>query len=278
MKLSLVRMAKKILLAGFLFGLLAPPAVLFLSSFAYMWRWPQLFPESFSLRAWQVVFQDPNIWSACFLSMMIGQGVVILNIVLGLPAGKALAHYDFKGKSFIETFLLLPILIPTLAVGMGILLTVIQFGLADTWIGVMLIHLVPTLPYTIRILRAGYENIGTKYEDAARSLGASAWAVFRTVTFPLLFPSLRAVIVLTFVISLSQYVLTALIGGGRVVTLAMVYYPYLSSVDRPVIAALSVLFILIPILILVILEICMAMRKRKRERQRKNDATYMASV
>ncbi len=244
-------------------GLLAPFLILGMSSFAHEWRWPQLLPASFSLRAWTVVFQDSQLWEALFVTAVIGMLVIVLNFLLGLPAGRALAYEEFKGKSLIETLLLLPILVPSLAIGMGLLFTAIRLGMADHWIGVVLIHLVPTLPYTIRILRAGYENIGWKYEEAARNLGASPFTVFKTVTFPLLFPSIRAVAALSFVISISQYVLTALIGGGQVITLAMIYYPYVSGADRPVTAAFSLLFIVLTIALLLMFE-SLFLRSRKK--------------
>ncbi|SFE89218.1 ABC transporter permease [Alteribacillus iranensis] len=255
MKPSIVQLVKMFLLGCVFFALVTPLLLLLLNSFAHEWRWPQIIPASFSLRAWSVVFSDPHIWSSIGWTVLIGSMVVCLNLLLGLPAAKALAYYEFKGKSLVETFLLLPILIPSLAIGMGLLLTMIRVGLADHWAGVVLIHLLPTLPYTIRILRAGYENIGAGYEEAARNLGASSWKAFWTITVPLLFPSLRAVLALTFVISLSQYVLTALIGGGQVVTLAMIYYPYLAGIDRSVTAALSLLFVLLPILLVCIFEL-----------------------
>jgi putative spermidine/putrescine transport system permease protein len=78
--------------------------------------------------------------------------------------------------------------------------------------------------------------------------------VFRTISLPLLLPSIRSTVLLVFVISLSQYMLTALIGGGNVVTLAMIYYPFLSSVNEAVIASFSILFGILPILFLLMVE------------------------
>lgn len=262
MKSYLIQLSKKCFFIIVFISFIIPILILLLNSFSREWRWPQLIPHSFSLRAWDVVFHDPYLWPAIGITTFIGLLVVLLNIILGLPAARALAFYDFKGKSFIETFLLLPILIPSLAVGMGLLFTAIRLGVADHWSGVVLIHLLPTLPYTIRILRAGWENVGPHYEEAARTIGASAWTAFWTITAPLLFPSVRAVIVLTFVISLSQYVLTALIGGGQVVTLAMIYYPYVTSIDRSVTAALSLLFILLPVVLLLIFEASVRIKRK----------------
>jgi putative spermidine/putrescine transport system permease protein len=249
-------LVKNVWLVFSLIFLIGPLVFLILKSIAFSWSWPELIPTSYSLRGWNVLVQEPRIWYAIGMTLMIGGVVVLLNLLFALPAGKALAHYSFQGKSFVEAILFMPILIPTLAVAMGIHLTMIKIGLADRWWGVVLVHLIPTLPYSIRILRSGYERLGTRMGDQARSLGVSPWMVFRTISLPLLLPSIRSAILLVFVISLSQYMLTALIGGGNVLTLAMIYYPFLSSVDEAAIASFSILFAILPILFLLVGEGC----------------------
>jgi putative spermidine/putrescine transport system permease protein len=233
---------------------LTPILILIMSSFAFSWRWPDLLPQSYSLRAWQVLLREPNMLPAMWMTMLIGGMVVLLNLLLALPAAKALAHYEFKGKSIIEGLLLLPILVPALAVAMGIHLSMIRLGWANIWWGVVLVHLIPTLPYSLRILRSGFDRLGTRWTDQARSLGVSPWRVFWTISVPFLLPSIRSMIILTFVISLSQYVLTFLIGGGSVVTLPLIYYPFLSSMDTAAMASFSLVFAMMPIVFLIITE------------------------
>ncbi len=233
---------------------LAPFIVLLLSSFAFSWRWPDLLPQSYSLRAWEVIIREPQIISALKTTMLIGGMVVLLNLMIAFPAAKALAYYEFKGKSVIEGLLLMPILVPALAVAMGIHLTMLRLGWANMWWGVVLVHLIPTLPYSLRILRSGYDRLGMHWTEQARSLGVYPWRVFWTVSIPFLLPSIRSLILLVFVISLSQYALTLIIGGGLVVTLPIIYYPFMTSVDTAVMASFSILFAIIPILFLLMME------------------------
>lgn len=247
--------SRKLIIFFFIASFLFPILLLAMKSVAVGWRWGELYPNAFSMRGWSVVFSDPNIISAILVTYKIAITVIILNLLIAIPTGRALAFYSFKGKGVIETILFMPILIPSLVIAMGIHLTMIKLGLANQWVGVVLVHLIPTVPYSIRILRSGFERIGMKWEEQSRTLGGTHLATFRLVTFPLLLPSLRAVVYLTFVISLSQYVLTALIGGGNVVTLAMLYYPYFSSVDDLVIASFSFLFAMMPILMIATVEL-----------------------
>lgn len=248
-------LSKKIGLIIILVIFLFPVFLLLIQSMAFSWRWGTIFPPSFDWRGWQVLAQEPRLMEAICTTLWIGAVVVFLNLLIAFPAGKALAHHSFKGKSTIETLLFMPILVPSLAIAMGVHMTMIRIGLADYWFGVVGVHLIPTVPYSIRILRAGYERLGVKWLEQAQSLGASEWTVFRTVTLPQLLPSIRATIFLVFVISLSQYILTAIIGGGHVVTLSMIYFPYFYSVDSSVIASFSLLFAIIPILFLAVIEV-----------------------
>lgn len=244
-----------VLLFVLVFGF--PLILLLLQSFAFGWQWPGIFPSLLSLKAWQVLFSEQRILSSVGLTCIIGITVVLINFLLGMPAAKALAHYNFCGKSAIEAFFMMPLLVPSLAVAMGINVTMIKIGLANNLVGVISVHLVPTLPYTIKILRSGYENIGIRWEEQAKTLGVPPVKIFLTVWLPLLIPSIRSAAILTFVISLSQYALTALIGGGNVTTLAMLYFPYFESANKSVMACFSVVFALLPVLFLGIFELAL---------------------
>ncbi|MYL35036.1 ABC transporter permease subunit [Pontibacillus yanchengensis] len=233
---------------------LFPVVFLIVKSFTLPWRYQAHFHMHFTLRGWTTLLSENQLVSATFMSLLIGGVIVILNLLIGLSAGKALAFYQFKGKSIMDTLFLLPLIFPLLAIAMGVHIAMIRLGLADMWVGVVLIHLVPTIPYSIKILRNGYVSLGSNILEQSTSLGANVWNRFLTIELPLLKPALRSTIFLTFVISLSQYVITAIIGGGNVVTLAMVYFPFLQSASSTVLAAFSIWFALVPILFYIMVE------------------------
>ena len=232
-----------------------PVIILVLKSFTAGWSFPQIFPQQFTVRGWVTLINDPKLVDAIYTTITIAISVVVLNIVFALPVAKGLGHYQFKGKALLETILLLPVLVPSLAVAMGLHLTMIRLGLSDRLVGVILIHMLPTLPYSIRMFKAGFDQLGIKWEEQASTLGVSRIRSFWTVTFPMLAPNIRSVTLLTYVISLSQYALTAIIGGGVVTTLPMIYYPFFNSADETVIATFSIIFAILPIVFLLLLEI-----------------------
>ncbi|MGG4167781.1 ABC transporter permease subunit [Rossellomorea vietnamensis] len=210
-----------------------------------------------SVRAWELLMNEGEFLNSVGVSVWIALVVLILNLLIGITAGKVFSFSSFRGKSVVEAFMMLPLFIPVLVVAIGLHITFIRYGLSDHWIGVALVHLVPTIPYSIKMFKTGYERIGSKLLEQSIILGGSAVKRVYHIELPLLLPSIRSVLFLTIVISLSQYVLTAIIGGGNVVTLAMVYYPFTDTADEAVMAAFSIVFALIPIILYIILEGCL---------------------
>jgi putative spermidine/putrescine transport system permease protein len=250
---------KRVLLQGLFLLLFAimfviPIFFMFAKSISFGWQWPNLSPSGIDIRAWEVAFRDPRIYQSLINTVVIGGAVVIFNFLIATPAAYSLSRYEFKGKTMIESLLILPILVPVLAVAMGLHIPMIRLGLTDNLSGVILIHLLPTLPYAIRVLKAGFDRLNNDWEEQGAVLGARRATVFWTVIIPLMAPSIRSAALLVFVISLSQYVLTAIIGGGRVSTLPMIYYPFFSSADEAVIASFTVMFALLPVLFLILFE------------------------
>ncbi|SDJ11362.1 ABC transporter permease [Salimicrobium halophilum] len=228
-----------------------------------------------SMNGWTGLFERRRLVEATLTSLVIGAFVVLFNIVIGMSAGKALALYRFQGKDILDTLLLMPILLPLLAITFGVHIAMIRIGLADTAAGVILIHLVPTVPYSIKIFRNGYVSLGGKILEQAEMLGASAGRTFLDIELPLLRAPIQSVVFLTFVISLSQYVITAIIGGGTVVTLAMVYFPFLESANTTLVAAFSLWFALLPLSFYLFAEgLIRLLPYQRRRRRRTHDLFY----
>lgn len=240
----------------FIIGMsLVPILVVVITSFSLEWNFGELLPSRLSNRGWHVlIWHAPQIFDAAIVSIAISVFVLLINLLVGFPAAKNLAFQSYRGKSIVETLLVSPILIPTIVIALGVHLAFIRLGLANHWLGVVLVHLLPTLPYTIKILRAGYERVGKKQEEVAYSLGSKEMSTFSLIYLPQLLPSIRSVVFLVTVISLGQYFITALIGGGEVTTLSILFFPYFQTADDTVIASFSILFAVIPIMIWILVE------------------------
>ncbi|MBA2667640.1 MAG: ABC transporter permease [Trueperaceae bacterium] len=234
--------------------LIAPLIAFLFNAFAFRWFYPQFIPNEISFRAWATV-ADPNskVLEAFVTSVGIALGVTLASIAIGLPAARALGLYAFRGKRVIEFLLLAPTIVPGVAIALGLNINFLRWGLAGEPFGVGLVHLVPVMPYVVLVLSGVFANYDTNFEDQARSLGARPLAIFWYVTLPAIIPGVMVAGLFAFLISWSQYILTFLIGSGRVVTLPILLFSTAAGGNAALTAAMSLVFIGPAILVLILI-------------------------
>jgi putative spermidine/putrescine transport system permease protein len=213
---------------------LGPFLPLVVASFAFRWTWPQLWPDSWwwqardSLRlptGWDYLFSGVSrLGEATLNTVVIALCVTLLCLLISLPAAHVLAYEKFWGKGLLEFFLLTPLIVPEIAVGLGLLVLFIQAGLAGSLLGVVTVQLVPTLPYMVRVLTAAFQRLSRDYEEQALVQGASAPQAFWYVTLPLLLPGILAACLFCFLISSNTFLLTFFIGRGEIETLSTLLF------------------------------------------------------
>lgn len=163
--------------------------------------------------------------------------------VVILPAGVAiawvLARRRFPGRTLVETLVSLPLVMPPVATGLILLLLLSRRGplggvlarigveIVFTWKAVVLAMAIMGLPLLVRTVRAGFEQINSRYEDVAATLGARPLRVFLTISLPLAWPSVLAGAVLAFARALGEFGATIVVAGsipGVTQTLAVAIY------------------------------------------------------
>ncbi len=244
---------KKLIVNIILLTLILPLGILFIWAITSSWVYPNLIPNEFSLRGFEYILNEENI-KVLLNSIFISIVVVIITLIISIPAAKAIALYEFKGKKFFELLILSPIIIPMISVAMGIQLIFIKFGIANTLTGVILINIIPCIPYGVRIIADVYKLIGDKYEIQASMLGAKKIDILRYVTIPLILPGIIGASSMCFIISFSQYFLTLLIGGGSVITYPLLMFPYIQSGDRILASMYSIVFIIISLIVVMLMK------------------------
>lgn len=224
--------------SGIVAVLLLPFVPLVLASFADGYFYPQVLPERWSLRAWSLVLAPgAGTWIALRDTVVIATAVTVASFVLAVPAGRVLGARSFRGKGAVELVLLAPVLVPTIAVAIGVHVVFIRLGLDGGITGVVLVHLIPAMPY-VTLLSAGvFANLDVELESQARSLGANRWRVLLHVTTPMVAPGLAVAALFGFLVSWGQYALTLVIGGGQVVTLPILLFASAAGGDASVTAA-----------------------------------------
>jgi molybdate transport system permease protein len=167
----------------------------------------------------------------------------LLSTIIVVPAGLAiawlLARREWRGKSIVETLIALPLVMPPVATGL-ILLELFgrrgpigrwldRFGIdiVFTWRAVVVAMVVMSMPLFVRSARVGLQEVNRRYEDVARTLGASEWRVLFTITLPLAARAILAGVVLAFARAIGEFGATIVIAGnipGRTSTVALAIF------------------------------------------------------
>jgi thiamine transport system permease protein len=219
-----------------------------------------------------LVFFDPLLGDSTWRIILIGlvrsfeiAGVVtIIDIAIGLPMALIMARYNFRGKKLVDTLIDIPLAVPTSALGFSLLLfwgtSSGPFGLFGFGSGivapgpilVILTHVAFSYPYIVRSLRSIIENVNVDNEIAGRTLGASSFTVFRTITAPLIKEGLIAGAILAFTRSLGETGAT-LIVAGIFETAPVIIVAWQKALRIPATAFLAMILVVVSIILLLTL-------------------------
>ena len=154
-----------------------------------------------------------NILGSLGYSFTIAAIAVGIDIIIAFPISIILTRYNFKGKKILDALVDLPMAVPTSALGFSVLLFWGIFGIEPGFTLILFGHVVFTFPYIVRNMKIVLEKTSTLYEDAARTLGAPGFTVFRTITLPMMKEGLIAGAVLAFTRSLGETRATIILSG-----------------------------------------------------------------
>jgi putative spermidine/putrescine transport system permease protein len=191
------------------------------------WSPPAVLPPSLSFAQWEYVFTYSEIVKAITTSFILAPIVTIASFVLSLPTAYAIGRLSFPGKEMFRLLILLPIVLPAMVIAMFLSRTFYAFGLAQTFVGLVIGHTLLSMPYMLRILATAFEAIPQDVIDAARNLGAGGFALVRHILVPMVMPGLFAGAVFTFITSLEEFNLTFVIGTPTYQTIPTVLFDYL---------------------------------------------------
>jgi molybdate transport system permease protein len=214
------------------------------------------------------VLRGERVVAALRLSTSTSLAALALATVLGVPLAWLLAHGQFPGKRLLRALVVLPMVLPPVVGGAALLFAFGRRGVfgapLERWTGVSLpfttagVVVAATfvaMPFLVITVEAGFRAVDRRYEDAAATLGASRWTVFRRVTLPLLRPSLVAGMALAWARALGEFGATITFAGnlpGRTQTMPLAVYLELER-DPEAALVLSLVLLLISVTVLVAL-------------------------
>jgi putative spermidine/putrescine transport system permease protein len=191
------------------------------------WSYPNILPEKLSWGQWVYVFKYTNIIRALKTSYTIAPFAVLLSFILSLPTAYVLGRKQIPGKKFFQTIVLLPIIMPGMVVALFLSRVFTAFGLAQSFIGLVLAHTLMGLPYMIRVLTTSFEAIPQDIIDAAENLGANTFTKIKDIFLPMVRPGLLAGMVFAFTTSIEEFNLTFIIGTPTFETIPTILYSFL---------------------------------------------------
>lgn len=201
--------------------------IYFLLSLIFLLPFIGIFLNSMNFKMWKYVLNSGKTYDSLLTTLLIVILTMFINFIIGTPIASFMARENFRGKKFIEFLIILPLIIPTMVSTMGIQFAFIKLNLIETILGVAIVHSVTTMPYYIQSMRAGYVTLNKDYINLGKVLGADAMERFFKITLPIIYPSFLVGMSLVIVISLAQYLVTFIIGGGQIMTLPILMMPYL---------------------------------------------------
>lgn len=221
---------------------------------------PNYLPQSLSLENYQKVFDyQAGLLTYAGNSFLVAAIAIVLCLALAVPAGYGLARFQLPGKELVFVLLLAPLMIPYQALLVPIYLNFSKMGLANSHLGLAIVHAVLQLPFSIYLMRNAFAAIPREIEEAALIDGATSLQVLRRIFLPLVVPGIVTVMLFTFINSWNEF-LAALIFMNKEssftmpIMLVSVRTGRLGAVDWGALQAGVILSILPCILIYVLLQ------------------------
>ncbi len=209
---------------------------------------------------------SPEVLAALRLSLLASFSATAIALILGVPLAWTFARITFPGRSAMRALTVLPMVLPPVVGGVALLLAFGRRGLVGGWLattfgihlpfttaGAIMAETFVAMPFLVITVEAGLRSMDIRFEDAARTLGASRWTVLWRVTLPLVRPSLIAGAVLCWARALGEFGATITFAGnfpGRTQTMPLAVYLALeSNPDAAIVLSLVLLAVSLAVLV-----------------------------
>ncbi len=213
-----------------------------------------------------VLFRNDEVLGAAQNTLTIAFISTIVSTIIGTMAALALSRHEFPAKTLSETSLYIPIVMPEIVMGIGILVLLSAvFRFINTTLGlegdarlslglwtVIISHIAFSIPFVTLVVRARLQGFNKSIEEAAMDLGANEWVTFWRITLPSIAPGVVSGAMLAFTLSLDDFVITFFTTGPGATTLPIYVYGLLRRIITPEVNALSTVWIVTVFLVLLI--------------------------
>ncbi|WP_153731544.1 ABC transporter permease [Sporosarcina obsidiansis] len=233
----------------FIFAFLMAPLVIVIATSFSNTSYLTFPPKGFSFKWYEYVISDGRYLEPLLNSLLVAVIATIISLIIGTMVSIAVVRYRFKLKGMVNSLFLAPLIVPSLLLGIGLLMFFSKLGITDAYIRLIAAHCVLTIPYVVRSVVASLGKINPSIEEASRILGASPLKTVFLVTLPLIKPALIAGGFFAFIISFDELVVGLFLTSSSVTTLPLLIYSDIQFNLNPSISAISSLLIIGTIII-----------------------------
>jgi spermidine/putrescine transport system permease protein len=196
--------------------LLVPIAIVILFSFnnpagRFNYTW-----QGFTLDNWRHWDSVPGLVGAMKISLEVALLSSIFATALGTLIALALVRYGFRGRGATNLLIFLPMSTPEIVLGASLLALFLNFSVATGFGTILIAHIMFNISYVVVTVKARLVGFDRHLEEAAMDLGANEWTTFRKVTLPLIAPGIFAALLLTFALSVDDFVITYFNSGSTI--------------------------------------------------------------
>lgn len=238
----------------FVFVLYLP--VLLLPVFSFNDSATPSFPLSgFTLEWYASLYGNDAMLGAAWNSLVIAVAAAILSTVLGVCAARAITRSRFRGKQAAAGLIMAPLVLPEIIVAISLLVVLLGMGIELSLFTIILGHVLICVPYSVSVLVSGFEGFDPSLEEASRDLGENAFGTLRRVTLPMLAPAIVSSLLVSFTISLDEFILAFFLGGTEPTLPVYIWGQLRFAAKLPAVLALGSLLLLASLLMLTAAEI-----------------------
>ena len=183
-------------------------------------------------------------------SMIVAISSSILATTLGVLASRSSTRYNFTGKQISLTFILAPLVLPEIIVGVSLLTVLIQLGLSLNLWSVVLGHTLLIMPFSILIMNSAFNNLDISLEEASMDLGENQIGTFFRIILPLVFPGIMASLLIGFTLSLDEFIIAFFLTGTETTLPVYIWSLFRFPKELPTTMALGTLLLIVSLILL----------------------------
>lgn len=209
------------------------------------------------------LWHNDTMLGALWNSLKVGGATAVISTILGICGARALTRYSFRGQRSMAALIMLPLVLPEIIVAVSLLVVLLQLGFSLSLVSVTMGHILMAVPFSIAVLSSSFEGFDRSLEEASLDLGEGAFGTFFRVTLPLVAPGILSSLLITFTISLDEFIVAFFLSGTEPTLPVYIWSQLRFTAKLPHVLALGSMLLLASFILLSVAEV---MRQRAARR------------